>query len=45
MNLIKTFWSENLDRLGIDLTTLTAEQSTYLGVPEAGPFKPDYYRY
>jgi adenosylhomocysteinase len=37
--------SLHLDRLGIDLTTLTAEQSTYLGVPEAGPFKPDYYRY
>ena len=37
--------SLHLDRLGVDLTTLTAEQSTYLGVPEAGPFKPDYYRY
>ena len=37
--------SLHLNRLGVNLTTLTAEQSTYLGIPEAGPFKPDYYRY
>jgi adenosylhomocysteinase len=27
------------------LTTLTGEQAKYLSIPEAGPFKPDHYRY
>ena len=31
--------------LGAKLTTLTAEQERYLGIPAAGPFKPDHYRY
>ncbi len=35
----------HLGKLGVKLTTLTEEQATYLGVPQAGPFKPDYYRY
>jgi len=35
----------HLDQLGVKLTRLTAEQADYLGVPVAGPFKPDYYRY
>lgn len=35
----------HLDHLGVKLTTLTPEQSSYLGVPANGPFKPDYYRY
>ncbi len=35
----------HLGRLGVHLTDLTAEQATYIGVPVAGPFKPDYYRY
>jgi adenosylhomocysteinase len=35
----------HLDKLGVHLTELTEEQSTYLGVPVEGPFKPDHYRY
>jgi hypothetical protein len=29
----------------VKLTTLTAEQAAYLGVPVEGPYKPDHYRY
>ena len=35
----------HLDKLRAKLTKLTEEQSTYLGVPVGGPFKPDHYRY
>lgn len=35
----------HLDHLGVKLTKLTAVQSQYLGIPQEGPFKPDYYRY
>ncbi|MFZ1410157.1 MAG: adenosylhomocysteinase [Micropruina sp.] len=35
----------HLDALGVQLTTLTSEQSEYLGLPADGPFKPDSYRY
>jgi adenosylhomocysteinase len=35
----------HLAALGVGLTELTAEQADYLGVPVAGPYKPDYYRY
>jgi adenosylhomocysteinase len=35
----------HLDHLGVKLTTLTREQSDYIGVPVEGPFKPDHYRY
>ncbi|MBB5632635.1 adenosylhomocysteinase [Cryobacterium mesophilum] len=35
----------HLDALGVELTTLTPEQSAYLGVPVNGPFKSDHYRY
>lgn len=35
----------HLDQLGVRLTELTAEQSEYLSVPIAGPYKPNYYRY
>lgn len=35
----------HLDALGARLSTLTAEQAAYLGVPQEGPFKPDHYRY
>ena len=35
----------HLEALGGKLTMLTAAQSKYLGVPVAGPFKPDHYRY
>jgi len=35
----------HLARIGAQLTTLTAEQSAYLGLPVEGPFKTDQYRY
>ncbi|MEG9883666.1 MAG: adenosylhomocysteinase [Hyphomicrobiales bacterium] len=35
----------HLDKLGVELTTLSAEQASYLGVEQNGPFKPDHYRY
>ena len=35
----------HLAKLGVQLTTLTAEQASYLGVPVEGPYKPDHYRY
>ncbi|MCP4814472.1 MAG: adenosylhomocysteinase [Planctomycetaceae bacterium] len=35
----------HLDQLGVKLTTLTAEQADYIGVPVEGPYKPDHYRY
>ena len=33
------------DKLGVQLTQLSKEQADYIGVPEAGPYKPDHYRY
>ncbi|MDN5761320.1 MAG: adenosylhomocysteinase [Microlunatus sp.] len=35
----------HLDALGVRLTELTQTQADYLGVPMAGPFKSDHYRY
>jgi adenosylhomocysteinase len=35
----------HLERIGVHLTTLTAEQATYIGVSAQGPFKTDNYRY
>jgi adenosylhomocysteinase len=35
----------HLERLGVDMTVLSDNQAEYIGVPQAGPFKPDYYRY
>jgi adenosylhomocysteinase len=35
----------HLDALGVELTELTPEQSSYLGVPPDGPYKSDHYRY
>jgi len=35
----------HLDALGAKLTTLSKEQSDYIGVPVEGPFKPETYRY
>ncbi len=35
----------HLDKIGVKLTKLTRKQSDYISVPEAGPFKPDHYRY
>jgi len=35
----------HLHALAIKLTTLSTEQSDYLGLPVDGPYKPDHYRY
>jgi len=35
----------HLDHLGVRLTTLSDSQASYLGIPKAGPFKADFYRY
>jgi len=35
----------HLKHLSVELTTLTPEQSKYLGIPSEGPYKPDHYRY
>jgi adenosylhomocysteinase len=35
----------HLDKLGVHLTTLSAEQAKYIGVPVEGPYKPEHYRY
>ncbi len=35
----------HLSKIGVELDELTPEQSAYLGVAVAGPFKPEHYRY
>jgi adenosylhomocysteinase len=35
----------HLEKIGVKLTTLTAEQAAYLGVDVNGPYKPEHYRY
>jgi adenosylhomocysteinase len=35
----------HLAKLGVRLTTLSARQADYIGVPVVGPYKPDHYRY
>jgi adenosylhomocysteinase len=35
----------HLDKIGVKLTKLSDKQSSYIGVPQEGPFKPDHYRY
>ncbi|WP_028537200.1 adenosylhomocysteinase [Paludibacterium yongneupense] len=35
----------HLKRIGVELTTLTAQQADYISVPQQGPYKPDHYRY
>jgi adenosylhomocysteinase len=35
----------HLDKLGVQLTKLSPEQSGYLGIPVEGPYKPEHYRY
>jgi adenosylhomocysteinase len=37
--------SLHLAKLGVELSTLSTSQAEYLGVPAAGPFKPNHYRY
>jgi adenosylhomocysteinase len=35
----------HLAKIGVKLTTLTAEQADYINVPVEGPYKADHYRY
>jgi adenosylhomocysteinase len=35
----------HLAKIGVKLTKLSDKQSAYIGVPQAGPFKPETYRY
>ncbi len=35
----------HLGKLGAKLTTLSKEQSDYVGIPVEGPYKPSHYRY
>ena len=35
----------HLDKIGVNLTELSSEQADYIGVPVAGPYKADHYRY
>ncbi|HLN55171.1 MAG TPA: adenosylhomocysteinase [Bacteroidales bacterium] len=35
----------HLEQLGVKLTKLTKSQADYIGVSEAGPYKPEHYRY
>ena len=35
----------HLEKLGVKLTKLNAKQAAYLAIDEAGPYKPDHYRY
>ncbi len=44
-NLDEKVAALHLERLGVQLTTLSAEQADYIGVAAQGPFKPEYYRY
>jgi adenosylhomocysteinase len=35
----------HLAKIGVELEVLDTDQAEYIGVPVAGPFKPEYYRY
>jgi adenosylhomocysteinase len=35
----------HLDKLGVRLSTMSAKQASYIGVPIDGPYKPEHYRY
>lgn len=35
----------HLDKIGVELDTLSEKQAKYIGVTVEGPYKPDYYRY
>jgi adenosylhomocysteinase len=35
----------HLEKIGVNLTTLSQEQADYINVPVSGPYKPDHYRY
>jgi len=44
-NLDEQVAALHLDHIGVKLTKLSPEQSKYLHVSDAGPFKPEHYRY
>ncbi len=35
----------HLEKIGVNLTTLSQEQADYINVPVEGPYKPGHYRY
>ena len=35
----------HLEKIGVKLTEMTKEQADYIGVNQAGPYKPEHYRY
>jgi adenosylhomocysteinase len=35
----------HLEKVGVEIDTLTEEQASYIGVKSSGPFKPEWYRY
>ncbi len=35
----------HLDKIGVKLSKLSKEQADYIGVPQAGPYKSEHYRY
>ena len=35
----------HLNKLGVELESLSEDQAKYIGVKKEGPFKPEYYRY
>ena len=35
----------HLEKIGVNLTTLTQTQADYISVPVEGPYKPEHYRY
>ncbi len=35
----------HLEKIGVELTTLSQEQADYISVPVDGPYKPEHYRY
>jgi len=35
----------HLEKIGVKLTKLSADQAAYLGVSVDGPYKPEHYRY
>jgi adenosylhomocysteinase len=35
----------HLAKIGVELEDLSLDQADYIGVKQAGPFKPEYYRY
>ena len=35
----------HLEKIGVELDVLSKDQADYIGVDQAGPYKPEYYRY